>query len=417
MQPSGEVRTVRERRFRVDDGSGKLRRHVGIVQDLTTARELEEELWQAQKMEAVGALASGVAHDFNNVLHVVMGLAYMGLSYDGDACKTRECLARISEVAERGGELARQLMGFARKRRTETKALAFDRAVQASEPLIERLVTEQIRVEVLTDASDGVVLADPVQVEQILMNLASNAKDAMPQGGVLTIETSTVVLDDATIERHSLQRAPRYVRLVVKDTGHGMDEATQARIFEPFFTTKEVGKGTGLGLSTVFAVTRQLGGYIDVVSAKGEGASFILEFPCVAGVAPAAMVRATSPGRMRGRVLLVEDNPLVRMTVRHYLEEAGLEVLEAADARDAKRLCATHAESIELLISDVVMPETPGPRLAAALRASLPELRVLFISANPEGRLPPEEAATGALLRKPFGPDELLGKVREVLAP
>jgi CheY-like chemotaxis protein len=285
--------------------------------------------------------------------------------------------------------------------------------------LVDRLVTEQIHVRVATGAKDASVLGDAGQIEQILMNLATNARDAMPEGGSLTISPEIAQLDEVKVRRLGLRKASRYVRLVVKDTGHGMEESTRARIFEPFFTTKEVGKGTGLGLATVFALTKELGGGLEVTSQVGWGTVFTVTFPCCEAepdeAAPASSPRPAT--RLTGTALLVEDERDVREALVDQLRGAGLAVIAAEDAIDAQRLCRRNR--FDVVVTDVVMPGMPGTRLAALLRSKHHDLPVLFISANRAGALAERstdrDGAPTATLAKPFTRDELVDAVRGLL--
>ena len=410
-RPDGEVRWVRARAFPIKDEGGNVGRDVWLVQDITSERELEEELRQAQKMEAVGALASGVAHDFNNTLQAALGCLSVARHEATPAERARMYLDRAAAALRRGGDLANELMLFARKQTAAPKPIAFDPSITRSVKLIERLMTEQISVNVKARAPDKAIFADEVQIEQILMNLAANARDAMPEGGTLSIRTDTIGSGDIA-KRHWLGKADCYVRLVVQDSGTGMDARTRARIFEPFFTTKEVGKGTGLGLSTVFALTRQLGGHIDVDSELGKGTTFTLYFPCIEQAVQPSSKGARETTRLTGTALLVEDERLVRLTVRHYLEELGLEVLEAAEPDEAQQVCERHRGSVDLLVSDIVLPIMRGPKLAALLKQRYPTLRVLFISANPDFLADGDTEISGApVLQKPFGKEELADRL------
>jgi CheY-like chemotaxis protein len=309
-------------------------------------------------------------------------------------------------------------MAFTRKEKAEPKPIDVDALIERSADLLERLLTEQVRLEIAAGAGGMVILADAVQLEQILMNLAANARDAMPEGGTLTIATDVIGADDPYARRHGLDKADRYLCIAIRDTGIGMDEATRARIFEPFFTTKDVGKGTGLGLSTVFAVTRNLGGHIHVDSNLGKGTTFTLAFPCREGKRESPSLRSSDLVRFEGTVLLVEDEPLIRLTVRHYLEELGLTVVDAEGADEALEQCDAHTGPFELLVSDIVLPVMRGPKLAALIRQRYPEIRVLFISANP-AFVGQEQAfiAGAAVLQKPFGKEELADKLDQLMKP
>ncbi|MEN9579306.1 MAG: hypothetical protein RJA70_2315 [Pseudomonadota bacterium] len=414
-RPDGEVRWVRVRTYPVENGDAPILTDVTVVQDITSERELEEELRQAQKMEAVGALASGVAHDFNNVLQGLLGCLNVARGENTAPARAREFLDRAADAARHGGELAARLTAFARKQNVELKPLDLDATVRNAAHLIERLVTEQVSVEIRTDAGAKTILADAVQLEQILLNLAANARDAMPEGGRLSISTSVLSDDDPALARYSLRSPQGCVRLVVQDTGTGMDEVTRRRIFEPFFTTKEVNKGTGIGLSTVFQVTKQLQGFVEVTSEPGRGTAFIFVFPCCAPGAEAPASQRPQATRLSGMALLVEDEPLVRMTVRHYLSELGLRVFDVEGPEQALQFCETQRTAIDLLVSDIVLPTMNGLKLSALLKQRYPQLRVLHMSANPEFLLTTYESVEGAgILRKPFGQQQLAERLAEL---
>jgi PAS domain S-box-containing protein len=412
QRPDGETRWLRSRFFPPEDGADPQLHAVGIAQDITAQRLLEEDLRQAQKLEAMGRLSNAIAHDFGNLLQGIMGCALIALSNEGPPERRRDYLERIVDAVKRGSDLVGQLMTFTRKKEAEPRPMRLDDAVQGAARLIERLVGANIRLEVVTRAPKAVVLADPVQIEQILINLAANARDAMPKGGRLRIETEEAAFSPAA----SGFPMSRGVRLVIRDTGVGIDDATRARIFEPFFTTKPVGLGNGVGLSTVLAITRTLGGRVDVESEPGRGTAFVFQFPCT-DAKPVADRPELAEHRFGGRTLLVEDNHLARATIRHFLEDLGLEVLEAADVAHAVELCAAHAGSIDVCVSDVTLPDGTGPRLMSLLRARQPNLRSLFISAHSKSEI----AERGLLpesvpvLRKPFGKQELAAGLAAIL--
>lgn len=410
VRPDGELRRVHHRAFRVGDPSGKVRRVVGIIRDVTAERALEEDLHHAQKMEAVGALASGVAHDFNNVLHAIVGLASM-LSAEGTTVEQiRDYAARIAKVAKRGGDVANRLTAFARKRAQVGAAHELDDLLREVVVLLRPLVTESVQIELAAGAPGALVVCEPSQIEQILMNLAANARDAMPEGGTLRIVTEVVSEDAPARHRHWLEGGRAYVRLTVRDTGSGLDDSTRQRIFEPFFTTKAQGKGTGLGLSTVFALVRQLGGHIDVESRLGKGTTFLIDLPVVER--PSAPVADTvASTRLEGRVLVVEDEALVRLTVRHYLEEIGLEVVEAADGEAALEIVEAERGGFAAVLTDLVMPAMMGDKLAEQIVARLPELPVLLMTASPD--VP--DAGAWPVIRKPFTKEELAAKLSAVI--
>ena len=409
VRPEGEIRWIRDRASPAADGTDDAGRIFGIAHDITDERGLEAELRHAQKMEVVGTLASGIAHDFNNVLQAILGSAHHALDETRTVEEAREYMQRIREVAKRGGALANRLLTFSRKRTAQSKPLRVDAIVDSSTSLLRRLVGDQIELKIELAAPEGVVMADPVELEQILMNLVANARDAMPKGGTLTIRTEEAHLEEEEAnQHHSLAERGSYVRLWVQDTGIGMDESTKARIFEPFFTTKEVGKGTGLGLSTVFAMVKQMQGHIDVESEPLVGTSIAV---CFARIDREVKITEAFKTKVElsGTALVVEDDPLVRVTVRKHLEELGLEVVEAGGTDEALEACVELGKPFDLLITDVMMPGVTGPGLVSRLRDDDPDLPVLYISALPSleliqrGVLEPDEP----FLQKPFDIDDL----------
>ncbi len=384
----------------IERGQPKL---LAIITDITDAERRDEELRQAHKMEAVGTLASGVAHDFNNVLQAVLGCLIMARDEETPVERARELIDRAAFAARHGGELARGLLAFARKKKVQLKDLRFDRLIRNTAPLLERLVTELVVVDVVTNAKDALIRADPVQLEQILLNLAANARDAMPTGGRLSLVTELVEEPEGLV---AIGQSQPFVRLVVEDTGTGMDARTRERIFEPFFTTKETGKGTGLGLSTVFSLTQELGGRVEVHSTLGQGTRFTFLFPCCEESPSHRSSEYPSPRLFRGTALLVEDEPLIRASIRHHLERLGLTVLEAQHGEEALAAFAANGNGVDLLVSDIVLPLVMGTTLALKLRQQAPDLPVLFMTANPE--LAERDPFDGCgMLQKPFGFDEL----------
>jgi PAS domain S-box-containing protein len=401
-----------------DDGgySGAL----AMVTDVTRWKRLEEQYRQAQKMEAVGRLAGGVAHDFNNLLTVINGYSELLLEAHGPGDPSRELIEGLRAAGDRAAALTRQLLAFSRHQLVAPQTLDLNAAVADTEKLLRRLIGEDIELACRLDPGLGRVRADPAQVQQVLLNLAVNARDAMPRGGRLTIETRDVRLGEADVRPGSGARPGRYAVLAVADTGVGMDEATRARLFEPFFTTKGPGLGTGLGLATVYGIVQQSGGWIDVATAPGRGAAFTIYLP-QADRPSAADAGTPAPAAPRppatGTVLLAEDEREVRSLIGFTLRRAGYTVLEAADGAEALRLCARYRGAIRLLVSDVVMPHLSGRELADRLKALHPDLRVLFVSGYTEDAVVrhgilKEEVA---FLPKPFTPEALTCKVRTVL--
>jgi PAS domain S-box-containing protein len=393
---------------------------VAVMRDISEHRLLEEQLLQAQKMEAIGRLAGGVAHDFNNLLAIILG--YSDLLQDSLPAEhpARKHVAEIRKAGDRAATLTRQLVAFSRKQVLELKVFDLNAVVIENYKMLRRLIGEDIELLLEPDRATTPVKADPAQMEQVIMNLAVNARDAMPRGGRLTIETANVELDATQVNRHVTMPAGAYVMLAVTDSGIGMDNQTQARIFEPFFTTKEKGKGTGLGLATVYGIVKQSGGYIWVYSEVGKGTTFKIYLPrAEEPIEPEPVAAKVPAASLRGHetLLLVEDEESVRKLAAHCLRNQGYTVLEAQNGAEALALCREHAAPIHLLVTDVVMPGMGGRDLADQLATLRPDVRVLFVSGYTgnaivhHGILDPGTF----LLSKPFRPVELAQKVREVL--
>ncbi|MBP3959925.1 PAS domain S-box protein [Gemmata sp. G18] len=398
----------------IRDEAGRVTHFVGVQSDVSGRRLLEEQFRQSQKMEAVGLLAAGVAHDFNNLLTVIGGYSKLFLSDAPADDPWRESIAEIYSAGRRAADLTRQLLAFSRRDALETRVLDPNAVVQGAEKLLRRLIGEDI--ELVAELSEGVghVLSDPALVEQALVNLAVNARDAMPRGGRLTIGTRDEGVDG---ERPDATPGP-YVALRVSDTGHGMDAATRTRIFEPFFTTKGPGKGTGLGLAMVYGFVRQSGGFVEVESAPGRGATFTIFLPRVpAPVSPEELSHAPEP-RGTGTVLVVEDEASVRGFTAQILRGFGYAVLEAAHGPEAVRVAEAHTGQITLVLADVVLPGGMGGRkVAEAVRAAHPEARVLYVSGYTDDAVVRNGLSIDRVnfLPKPFTPTSLAQKVREVL--
>jgi len=382
-------------------------------------RDLEERHRQAQKMEAIGRLASGVAHDFNNLLTAILGstdLLLEELPADHPGCLEAE---ETRKAALRAADLTRQLLAFSRQQVLAVRVLDINELVTNVEQMLRRIIREDVEVRTVQAPGIGAVRADPGQLEQVLLNLAVNARDAMPHGGRLTIETANADLDETYATEHAVVTPGRYVMFAVSDTGTGMDTATKARLFEPFFTTKEKGKGTGLGLATVYGIVKQSGGYIWVYSEPGQGTSMKVYLPRVE--APIEPISSPPPpsGSLRGSetILIVEDQDEVRKLTRRMLEARGYHVLVAASGADALRIADQAAGRIDLLLTDVIMPGMSGREVALLLGPAHPNMRVLFVSGYTdesivhEGMLEPGLA----FLQKPFTAEGLARKVREVL--
>jgi len=403
----------------VKDRQGRPVCAVGMLQDITERKRLELQLRQAQKMEAVGRLAGGVAHDFNNLLTIINGFAAL-LSRQTSAEDPRhEQLKEILTAGETAASLTRQLLAFSRRQLLEPRVLGLNSVVADIENMLRHLIGEDVELVTTLQPDLGRVKVDPGQIEQVIMNLVVNARDAMPQGGKLLIETSDVEIDEDYVRSHAPMLPGKYVMMAVSDTGCGMDLETQAHIFEPFFTTKEEGRGTGLGLATVYGIVKQSGGFIWVYSEPGRGSTFKIYFPRVEEVLPTAKTVKVRAQRVEGSktVLVVEDEAGVRSLVCQALAAHGYKVLEAAGAARALKISKQHTQPIDLLLTDVVMPRTSGKELAKRLSSLHPETKVLYMSGYTDDavvRLGLSEGGT-PFLQKPFGPDALLLKVHEVL--
>ncbi|MDZ7373483.1 MAG: PAS domain S-box protein [candidate division KSB1 bacterium] len=380
------------------------------VQDLSAIKKLQEQLMLAQRLETVGVLAGGVAHDFNNLLTVILGSTQLILAELPPESPIRRDLLEIQKAAERGASLTRQLLAFARKQIMRPRVMNLNDIVLGLEPMLRRLIGEDIQLELRLDPQLGPVRVDPTQIEQVIMNLAVNARDAMPNGGSLAIETQEVYLDEGYAQTHPPVKPGRYIALVVSDTGVGMDPEVQKHIFEPFFTTKEVGKGTGLGLSMVYGIVKQSGGYIWVYSEPGQGSTFKIYLP-LAETEEAPERRPTEAlpvCRDQKSVLLIEDDEKVRQLTRRAIARLGFRVLCAASGQEALELLRNRAEKIDLVVSDVIMPGLHGPELAEEIRKLRPEVKIIFMSGYPASTLQRQAKWNGQiLLQKPFDLDEL----------
>jgi PAS domain S-box-containing protein len=390
------------------------------MQGEASRRHLEEQLRQAQKMEAIGSLAGGVAHDFNNLLTIISGYSAIIQRQLPPGDPIQDLVGEISQAGIRAASLTRQLLAFSRKQILEPKVVNLNDRVLDVEKLLSRLIGEDVDLACALDPSLGDTRADAGQIEQVILNLAINARDAMPRGGRLTIETRNVELDETYTRAFEDLRPGRYVMLAVTDTGTGMDEATKARIFEPFFTTKEAGKGTGLGLATVYGIVKQSEGHIAVYSEPGHGTSFKVYLPRIEGEGNGEREDSDSPPAAvvgTETILLVEDEASLRALARHILTMHGYEVLDAGNGQEAITLAEAHQGTVHLLVTDVVMPEMGGSLLSARLQALHPNLKVLYMSGYTDDAVVRHGIlhAETAFLQKPFSPDALARKVRDVL--
>jgi PAS domain S-box-containing protein len=426
LSPSKGMRVLHTKKVPILDGRGRPRYLLGMSEDITERKaaenersELARQLQEAQKMEAVGRLAGGIAHDFNNLLTVIMGSGQLLLEELGRDRPERRDIEDIVKSAQRAAELTRQLLAFSRRQVLEPRVLDVNAVVGNIERLLRRLIGEDINLLTVLARNAGLVRADPGQLEQVIANLAVNARDAMPNGGTLTIATANVTLDEAFVREHSDAGPGPHVMLSVSDTGAGMSADVKARLFEPFFTTKESGKGTGLGLSTVYGIVRQSGGSISVESGLGRGTTFRILLPRVLDAEASAPGDTSHPGTLRGTetVLVAEDSQPVRQLAVRVLQGYGYTVLSAPDRDSAVRLAAEHAGPIHLLVTDVIMPDGGGPALAARMTVARPHLRVLYVSGYTDDAIAHHGVLEPgiALLQKPFTPISLARKVREVL--
>jgi two-component system cell cycle sensor histidine kinase/response regulator CckA len=420
LWPDGTVRWLSGAGRVVLDAQGGPVRAVGISMDVTERRALEEQYRQSQKMEAIGLLASGVAHDFNNLLTVILGFTELVSAELPKQDRHAQDLTEVIKAAQSAAGLTRQLLAFSRQQVLNAAPLDVNGLITEMTAMLGRLIGEHIEITLSLAPDLPMSVADRSQLEQVIMNLAVNARDAMPTGGCLMIRTKEVTLESSLFDREEVMPG-RYVELAIADTGVGMTKETQRRLFEPFFTTKEKGKGTGLGLSTSYGIVRQSKGHIAVDSELGHGTTFKVFLPCapsdatVQTAAPAATAHAAA--RASGTVLLVEDEAGVRLLSKRILERGGYRVLEASNGDDAERLFTAHGATIDLVVSDVVMPGCGGPELVARLHVQAPALRVLYMSGYAE-----QSAAHSAgidrgapFIEKPFTAAGLLRDVRDAL--
>jgi PAS domain S-box-containing protein len=410
VRPDGTVRWVRDRAFPIQDSSGTVVRVAGLAEDITEYQQLEQQVRQAAKMEALGRLAGGVAHDFNNLLTVIRGYCSFLLQSipDGDARYSQ--LVEIRKAADRGAGLTQQLLLFSRGQAVQPKVVDLNIVLERMLEMVQRLVGEDVQITTTPGAQLWPVKLDMGQLEQVIVNLAVNARDAMPQGGRLYIETMNVPGEP--------DKPASMVRLIVRDTGCGMDETTKAQVFEPFFTTKKPGKGTGLGLATVHGIITKSDGTIQVQSAPGQGSTFIIEFPRHE-VQPPAEREVRRPQSPSGSetILLVEDAATVRQLLREVLRSAGYYLLEASDGVEALEQSRQHQGPIHLVITDAVMPRMGGRQLMDEIRLARPDIQFLLMSGymNERAGRQGNVQIDVPFIQKPFLPSDLLRTVRQVL--
>ncbi|HVL69972.1 MAG TPA: PAS domain S-box protein [Vicinamibacterales bacterium] len=417
---SGDVIHCHWTNVPLKDEAGRLLGRMQMVQDVTEQRRLEEELRQAQKMEAVGRLAGGIAHDFNNILTIILGNCDEALEALPAGHPQRQNVVDISEAAERAALLTRQLLAFSRRQILRPEEIDLNAVVEKMTGMLRRVIGEDVSLLTCLDPAPALVLVDPGQVQQILLNLCINARDAMPGGGTITLETTRMEVGSRELLRDPSMQPGPHVALIVRDTGVGITDEIKRHVFEPFFTTKELGKGTGLGLATVYGIVRQSRGGIYFDTTPGGGTAFTVAFPAIAGPPAAGPPVRTAHERADtgvGCVLLAEDEPAVRALAQRALTGSGYKVLEASSGEEALTLAAAHSGPIELLVTDVVMPGMNGPELATRVRALRPEIRVLYMSGYSE-TLALDSFNAGddvSFLQKPFSIGEIRARVRSLL--
>ena len=419
VRPDGSLRWARARTFPVRDTDGHVYRLVGLVEDITQIRLTEQQLMQAQKMEAVGRLAGGIAHDFNNLLTAINGYAELVVNALGPGHPVTVDVQQIHSAGKSAETLTRQLLAFSRRQILQPQVIDLNQVLQRVESLLRRLIGEEFTLRMKLTTPLARVCADPGQIEQVIMNLAVNARDAMAQGGALTIETGNVNLDDQYAALNPGASAGPHVMVAVSDTGTGMDEATQKRLFEPFFTTKEMGKGTGLGLSTVYGIVKQSHGSIWVYSELGHGSTFTIYLPAIHAEAVKHSRADPEPASLSGTetVLVVEDQAEARSVMREMLIRSGYSVIEASSGPDAVMRSRQHAGTIDLLLTDVVMPGLSGRGVADVLHSERPNLCVIYMSGYTDEAIVHHGILESGLafIQKPFTSDAFLRKIRQVL--
>jgi two-component system cell cycle sensor histidine kinase/response regulator CckA len=419
LRPDGSTRWIWDRAFPIRDKKGAIERVAGIAEDVTERKRLEEELRQSQKMEAVGRLAGGIAHDFNNLLTVITGYSDLLLTSAELSESARDMIRQIKKSGDRAASMTRQLLAFSRRQMLVPEVIDLNSLIDSLSEMLRRVIGEDIDLELLLESKLGSVTADPGQVQQVLMNLVVNARDAMPLGGKLTIQTANVEWNEELDQRHPDAKPGSYAVISVSDNGIGISPEVQEHLFEPFFTTKGVGKGTGLGLSTVYGIVKQSNGLVEVHSVPGHGASFHIYLPLGEKLAKrrSGEKLGVKPGSAQGTILVVEDEEMVRSMTCTLLQRAGYTVLEGKNGLDAIEVSQRHGGPIHLLLSDVVMPRMNGQTLYQKLGPQRPEMKVLFTSGYTDSALLRHGMADvpAAILLKPYTQDALLTHVRESL--
>jgi PAS domain S-box-containing protein len=420
LRPDGTLRWVASRAGRIKDAQGNLLGYAGTLEDVTERRLIQEQLLQAQKLESLGRLAGSIAHDFNNFLTAMMGYAEVAIGMLPEQHAIAPLLENVLKAGERAAGLTSQLLAFARKQRISPRVVYLNEVLIETDKILRRLIGEHIELVTLPQNDLGMVRADPGQIQQLLINLAVNARDAMPEGGRLTLETDNVTLDADYARRHTEVQPGDYVLLAVSDTGVGMEESVQQHIFEPFFTTKRMGEGTGLGLAICHSIVKQNGGHIWLYSEPGKGTTFKIYFPRVQEMAMEASSSSRetlSTPRGTETILLVEDNAPLREFALTALIGQGYHVLSASNGSEALEVARAFAGEIHLLVTDVVMPQLGGSELAAQLMVARPSLKTLYISGYTENAFIHQAVQENRIrfLQKPFTALTLLRQVRDAL--
>jgi PAS domain S-box-containing protein len=415
---AGKPLYIETRSYPIRDEAGNVTEVIETLNNITDMRRLEEQLRHAQKMEAIGTLAGGIAHDFNNLLSVIIGYGDLLQWHMNKEDPFFGHLKAILDAGNRAAQLTKGLLAFSRKQVMELKSVNICCIIANFKNMIERILGEDIELRIIPADKDMIIIADPGQIEQVLMNLATNARDAMPHGGVLAIQTKSITMDSSFINIHGFGEPGGYVLISASDTGTGMEDATRLRIFEPYFTTKELGKGTGLGLSIVFGIVRQHKGFLDCLSEPGQGTSFMLYLPIALSEEEKEDNRETAATSIGTEtILLAEDDPTVRTLIRQILAESGYAVIESVDGEDAVNKFKDNRDRVQLLLLDVIMPKKSGKEAYEDIWSMMPDIRAIFLSGYARDLIQDRGVFDNGpeFIQKPVLPKELLRKIREVL--